>query len=81
MWWDLKMDPKRNLTLTCAPSWAQKDRPKGDEAVPWRDHWMQAIYYPLSEVRAGSKGQHMTLVSNHDEYSFWFDVKTGPKEE
>ena len=22
MWWELKMDPARNITLSCAPHWA-----------------------------------------------------------
>ena len=60
MWWELKMDPARKITLSCAPHWAH---PKGassppnkqsvgfshdDERVPWRDHWMQSVYYPVS---------------------------------
>ena len=63
MWWELKMDPARKITLSCAPHWAH---PKGtssmpkqvpsssigfshdDKTVPWRDHWMQSVYYPVS---------------------------------
>ena len=42
---------------------------------PWRDHWMQAVYYPIRtpDVQAG---QDLALISNHDEYSLWFDVAT-----
>ncbi len=34
---------------------------------------MQAVYYPLSSVEA-EKGRPLSVVSNHDEYSLWFDV-------
>lgn len=37
----------------------------------WRDHWMQAIYYPISNPEPSD---NMILISNHDEYSYWFDV-------
>ena len=39
----------------------------------WRDHWMQAIYYPISKPDPCDK---MFLTSNHDEYSYWFDIST-----
>ena len=46
------------------------------EFQPWRDHWMQAIYYPISVPKISSvQGeQKMVLISCHDEYSFWFDL-------
>ena len=34
---------------------------------------MQAVYYPLSRATV-SKGEKVAVVSNHDEYSLWFDV-------
>ncbi|KAL5021846.1 hypothetical protein ScPMuIL_001001 [Solemya velum] len=43
------------------------------EELQWRDHWMQAIYYPCHRVTA-EKDEEITVVSNHDEYSLWFDV-------
>jgi len=39
----------------------------------WRDHWMQAVYYPASHVSV-SISQQFSLHSFHDEYSLWFDV-------
>ena len=34
---------------------------------------MQAIYYPLTELEVKT-GESFSLVSNHDEYSLWFDL-------
>lgn len=75
MWWDLEMDTKNKVLLSCAPSWAH---PEPDN-LQWRDHWMQAIYFPKSRVNA-EKGQHFVLRSSHDAYSLWFDVSyNGPE--
>lgn len=70
MWWDCWTDPSQTILLSCAPTWASPHPPA---SMPWRDHWMQAIYYPRSqtEVREGEK---VELVASHDEYSLWFDV-------
>ena len=65
------MDPDKRVKLSCAPFWAHPT-PKN---VPWRDHWMQAIYYPISDSSVSS--DRLTIISNHDEYSFWFDVRDG----
>ena len=76
LWWELKMDPQNKITLSCAPIWAHPERKQfqvGDKIQPWRDHWMQAIYYPISRPEMHS--EPMVLVSNHDEYSYWFDIK------
>lgn len=35
---------------------------------------MQAIYFPNQEIQV-NKGDNLNLISNHDEYSLWFDVK------
>ncbi|XP_071086920.1 protein arginine N-methyltransferase 7-like [Haliotis cracherodii] len=69
MWWDCEMDPKGEITLSCAPRWAHPD---GSD-LPWRDHWMQAIYYPSNPLTV-SRSEPFSLVSCHDEYSLWFDV-------
>lgn len=90
-WWDLNMDVEGEIVLSCAPYWAHpdfhdlsknasKDLPI-QNVIPWRDHWMQAVYYnPNPQIF--SPGEELTLTSNHDEYSFWFDVrKQEPSEE
>ncbi|TRY61040.1 hypothetical protein TCAL_05739 [Tigriopus californicus] len=69
IWWELKMDPLSQVTLSCAPKWAHPN-PKD---IPWRDHWMQAIYYPMSQVHL-NEGESFNLISRHDEYSLFFDV-------
>ncbi|EEZ99615.1 protein arginine N-methyltransferase 7 isoform X2 [Tribolium castaneum] len=69
MWWDLQMDTEGKIVLSCAPHWGPPQ-----EAVPWRDHWMQAIYYLPNEVVV-SKDAELHLVSCHDEFSLWFNVR------
>ncbi|XP_046397806.1 protein arginine N-methyltransferase 7 isoform X2 [Ischnura elegans] len=84
MWWDLEMDPEGEIVLSCAPYWAHpsyefhketKQMPQ-DCDLPWRDHWMQAVYFLHSEVPL-QKGDLFTLRSNHDEYSLWFELVKG----
>lgn len=70
MWWDLIMDPDGQIILTCAPSWALTSN---TDEYAWRDHWMQAVYYFPNNVNLKAE-QEYTLVTNHDEFSLWFDV-------
>ena len=41
MWWELSMDTEGEVLLSTAPHWAHPDGKK----APWRDHWMQAVYF------------------------------------
>ena len=41
--------------------------------LQWRDHWMQAVYYPSSPLPVTS-GCHFSVYGSHDEYSLWFDT-------
>ncbi|OWF48041.1 Protein arginine N-methyltransferase 7 [Mizuhopecten yessoensis] len=75
MWWDLEMDTQGEIILSCAPSWAH---PKIEE-LQWRDHWMQAIYYPSIPLEV-NKGEEVKVISYHDEYSLWFEVAKGSSE-
>jgi len=75
MWWDCWTDPQETILLSCAPAWASHHPP--DRPLPWRDHWMQAIYYPKASTEV-KKGESFHLVSCHDEYSLWFDVVKTP---
>lgn len=80
MWWDLKMDQDGEVMLSCAPYWAHPDlvdrAEKTSEHIPWRDHWMQAVYYlPPHMVSNVEKGKELTLFSAHDEYSLWFNIQ------
>lgn len=82
VWWDLKMDTEGKVILSCAPYWAHPDIEKLSnepnlplkDSIPWRDHWMQAVYFLPEETRV-KKDDELTLISSHDEYSFWFNIK------
>jgi len=43
------------------------------DLIPWRDHWMQAVYYLPEEVPI-TYGIEVNLIGYHDEYSFWFKL-------
>ncbi|XP_046968729.1 protein arginine N-methyltransferase 7 [Vanessa cardui] len=85
MWWELNMDPEGKICLSCAPWWAHPDANLSSESpkdtIPWRDHWMQAVYYLPRELIV-EKHSEVSLISCQDEYSLWFylqDEKTKHK--
>ncbi|XP_059614416.1 protein arginine N-methyltransferase 7 [Phlebotomus argentipes] len=90
MWWDLRMDEEGAILLSCAPFWAHPDfeRLKSEASprkplpnvIPWRDHWMQAIYYFPENITL-QKDQSFSLISYHDALSLWFDISTSIPEE
>lgn len=67
-WWDLKMSEFDDTILSMAPYY------KDQEKKEWREHWIQAIYYPKFEFddNADHYCDNRVLCSRHDEYSFWF---------
>lgn len=77
------MDAENQILLSCAPYWAHPDYEQLSAAnrktipiqnvIPWRDHWMQALYY-LPTVTRIQASDEMYLNFNHDEYSLWFTV-------
>ncbi|XP_068618340.1 protein arginine N-methyltransferase 7-like [Battus philenor] len=75
MWWELNMDTEGRIVLSCAPWWSHpnadicSERPQ--DTIPWRDHWMQAVYYLPQEVSL-QKDKEVKLISCQDEYSLWF---------
>lgn len=86
MWWSLIMDPDNKINLSCAPVWQHPDALLSEAKdvksmlnaagkIPWRDHWMQGIYYLPNETKI-DRNQEIDLIACHDEYSFWF--KLGP---
>ncbi|XP_055624946.1 protein arginine N-methyltransferase 7 [Toxorhynchites rutilus septentrionalis] len=86
MWWDLKMDKEETVLLSCAPFWAHPDYEKlklrnknpmipTQNVIPWRDHWMQAMYYLPQSKKALNKGQETHLDAFHDEFSLWFSLE------
>ncbi|XP_023162762.2 protein arginine N-methyltransferase 7 isoform X2 [Drosophila hydei] len=84
-WWQIELDDNGEQMLSCAPYWAhpeleklstnRKDtqRPLAN-IVPWRDHWMQAIYYIPKPLHMHDVGEEFWLRCSHDEYSLWFDA-------
>lgn len=69
MWWVLYMDKEEEIILSCAPKWAHHN----PNNMQWRDHWMQAIYFPTNYLSV-EKNENFSLSCNHDEYSLWFEV-------
>ena len=51
-----------------------------DEPRPWRDHWMQALYF-LSGKTVLTRGQTATVLASHDDYSLAFDLSTESKDQ
>ncbi|VDM53596.1 unnamed protein product [Angiostrongylus costaricensis] len=66
MWWDLDMDGKGTSWIDMTPKWANNN-------YHWRDHWMQAVYYPPKRAQV-KKGATVCLKCCHDEFSMWFFV-------
>ncbi|XP_014204055.1 protein arginine N-methyltransferase 7 [Copidosoma floridanum] len=90
IWWDLDMDMDGQIKLSCAPVWAHPDvqtKLKNDikyeklaDQIPWRDHWMQAVYYLPNDYYVTPE-KEISLTGYHDEYSFWFSLNNTSKNE
>ncbi|XP_058461173.1 protein arginine N-methyltransferase 7-like [Malaya genurostris] len=85
MWWELIMDAEETVLLSCAPFWAHPDYEElrknstvshipNQNVIPWRDHWMQAIYFLPNSKTVVIKGQDVNLDAYHDEFSLWFGI-------
>uniref|UniRef100_A0A8C4T7X6 Protein arginine N-methyltransferase n=1 Tax=Erpetoichthys calabaricus TaxID=27687 RepID=A0A8C4T7X6_ERPCA len=68
-WWDIDMVPDGSITCTMAPAWAHPD----PENVPWRDHWMQCVYF-LPTEKSVKEGETFELTAFHDDYSLWYNI-------
>lgn len=83
MWWILKMDQEGEIRISCAPHWAHEDferlkceRPAYlpvQNVIPWRDHWMQAIFYNPKALHVNDS-ETFELQCSHDEFSLWFEL-------
>jgi protein arginine N-methyltransferase 7 len=84
MWWDLQMDVEGKVWIDMTPTNVAGRAAGGGTShvnqvqsaaarLPWRDHWMQAIYFLSNELRLG-QGQSASLTSTHDAYSLTFDL-------
>lgn len=82
-WWEIKMCLDDEPVLSCAPFWAHPDRDTFDQKkddgicnlIPWRDHWMQGLFY-IQSKRKYSVNDKFILKSSHDEFSWWFDTES-----
>ncbi|XP_061577225.1 protein arginine N-methyltransferase 7 [Cololabis saira] len=70
-WWDLDMDPSGSIVCSMAPSWTYP-QPK---TAPWRDHWMQSVYFLPVESRV-TRGEELSLTVCHDDYSLWYSLQS-----
>ncbi|XP_043937449.1 protein arginine N-methyltransferase 7 isoform X2 [Protopterus annectens] len=70
-WWDIDLDPEGNINCTMAPYWAHPT----PHNVPWRDHWMQCVYF-LPEETPVLKDDSLCLAVHHDVYNLWYTVHT-----
>lgn len=70
-WWDLDMDPNGTIVCSMAPSWTYP-QPK---MAPWRDHWMQSVYFLPVERRVKER-EEFSLTVCHDDYSLWYSLQT-----
>uniref|UniRef100_A0A673IV91 Protein arginine N-methyltransferase 7 n=1 Tax=Sinocyclocheilus rhinocerous TaxID=307959 RepID=A0A673IV91_9TELE len=68
-WWDIDMDPDGNIVCTMTPSWNYSD----PHTYPWRDHWMQSVYFLPAEKNV-SEGEELNLIVSHDDYSLWYSL-------
>ncbi|KAK1803976.1 hypothetical protein P4O66_003911 [Electrophorus voltai] len=73
-WWDLDMDPSGTIVCSMAPSWTYSD----PRAYPWRDHWMQSVYF-LPAERNVCEGEEVILTVSHDDYSLWYSLSEGQR--
>ncbi|XP_013172613.1 PREDICTED: protein arginine N-methyltransferase 7 isoform X1 [Papilio xuthus] len=77
---DAPVAARRKIVLSCAPWWCHTDTDLSSErpqdTLPWRDHWMQAVYYLPQELTV-QKDTEVTLISCQDEYSLWFYLEDG----
>ncbi|XP_012677757.2 protein arginine N-methyltransferase 7 [Clupea harengus] len=70
-WWDIDMDPEGSIVCSMAPSWSYAD-PKD---CPWRDHWMQSVYFLPAEMGV-REGEEVSLTVSHDDYSLWYGLSS-----
>nr|XP_056718496.1 protein arginine N-methyltransferase 7 [Euleptes europaea] len=69
-WWDMDMDPEGSVKCTMAPYWVQET----SEDLPWRDHWMQCVYF-LPKEEPVLQGQSVNLTAFRDDYSVWYKLQ------
>ncbi|RXM31221.1 Protein arginine N-methyltransferase 7 [Acipenser ruthenus] len=74
-WWDMDMDPEGTIICSMAPSWTLPN----PENFPWRDHWMQCVYFLPVEMQV-TEGEMVCLTLCHDDYSLWYNIQPDSQE-
>ncbi|RXM95571.1 Protein arginine N-methyltransferase 7 [Acipenser ruthenus] len=74
-WWDMDMDPEGTIICSMAPSWTLPN----PENFPWRDHWMQCVYFLPVEMHV-TEGEMVRLTLCHDDYSLWYNIQPDSQE-
>lgn len=73
-WWDLHMDEEAEFLLSTRPKFSGSGT--ADLSHAWREHWIQAVYYPsFSRDAQLQKSELLQLRCHHDEYSFQFSAE------
>ncbi|XP_007429234.1 protein arginine N-methyltransferase 7 [Python bivittatus] len=75
-WWEIDMNPSGSIKCTLAPYWVQSPY----EDSPWRDHWMQCVYF-LPNEELVSQGQSVDLTAFRDDYSVWYNLRKSRNED
>ncbi|XP_077166899.1 protein arginine N-methyltransferase 7 [Paroedura picta] len=75
-WWDMDLDPEGSIKCTMAPYWVQT----ASKDPPWRDHWMQCVYF-LPKEELVVRGQSVNLAAFRDDYSMWYKLQQVRSEE
>ncbi|XP_053175311.1 protein arginine N-methyltransferase 7 [Scomber japonicus] len=70
-WWDIDMDPSGTIVCSMAPSWSYPQQ----KTAPWRDHWMQSVYFLPAESKV-TEGEELSMTVCHDDYSLWYSLQT-----
>uniref|UniRef100_A0AAQ4RUG6 Protein arginine N-methyltransferase n=1 Tax=Gasterosteus aculeatus aculeatus TaxID=481459 RepID=A0AAQ4RUG6_GASAC len=69
-WWDLDMDPGGSVVCSMAPSWTYPEA----RMAPWRDHWMQSVYFLPAESGV-AESEELSLTVRRDDYSLWYGLR------
>ncbi|XP_075045016.1 protein arginine N-methyltransferase 7 [Mixophyes fleayi] len=75
-WWDIDMDPEGTINCSMKPSWLYPRL----HPVPWRDHWMQCVYF-LPEEKKVAQGEELCLTAHQDDYCIWYSLTKPSTEE
>ncbi|VDM17929.1 unnamed protein product [Hydatigera taeniaeformis] len=77
VWWELQMEPSGQVpAITMAPVGTEISvGPDDPRATPtWREHWMQAVYFPRSCPLSISVGEALCVDFSHDTFSMHLDL-------